>query len=114
MSLRHNLVTHHFNTIRIIPGEPRQIILKGQIMADGTHKCCGRSWINGCACPPEPEIRDFIVTGSYATWSGDIGSFRYVIPALDESEAFDKARTRLETDKRRKYMGKLDMSASPA
>lgn len=81
-------------------------------MADGTHKCCGRSWIDGCACPPEP--RDFIVTGSYATWSGDIGSFRYVVKAVDEREAFNKAEARLKTDKRRKYMGKLDMSASAA
>lgn len=23
-------------------------------MGDGTHQCCGRSWIDGCACPPEP------------------------------------------------------------
>ena len=56
--------------------------------------------------------REFIVTGSYATWSGNIGSFRYVIEALDESAAFNMAQHRLETDKRRKYMGKLDMSAS--
>lgn len=24
-------------------------------MADGTHECCSRSWIDGCACPPDPE-----------------------------------------------------------
>lgn len=24
-------------------------------MADGTHACCGQSWIDGCACPPAPE-----------------------------------------------------------
>lgn len=30
MSLRHNLVPHHFNAIRIIPGEPQQIILKNK------------------------------------------------------------------------------------
>lgn len=23
-------------------------------MADGTHNCCGQSWIDSCACPPEP------------------------------------------------------------
>lgn len=56
----------------------------------------------------------FIVTGSYATWSGNIGSFRYVVAALDEEAAFNLARHRLETDKRRNFMGKLDASAWPA
>lgn len=23
-------------------------------MTDGTHQCCGRSWIDGCACPTPP------------------------------------------------------------
>lgn len=57
-------------------------------------------------------MTEFIVTGSYATWSGNIGTFRYVVRALDESAAFDTAQYRLESDKRRKFMGKLDMSAS--
>lgn len=59
-------------------------------------------------------MREFIVTGSYATWSGNFGSFRYVITANSGDSAFMKARARLEADKRRKYMGKLDMSLSEA
>jgi hypothetical protein len=57
---------------------------------------------------------DFIVTGSYATWSGNIGNFRYVIYAPDHEGAMSRAEAKLKADKRRKYMGKLDMSASIA
>lgn len=60
------------------------------------------------------QPHEFIVTGSYATWSGNLATFRYVIEADDESDAFHKAEGRLVMDRRRKYMGKLDMSASPA
>lgn len=56
----------------------------------------------------------FIVTGSFQTQSGNIGSFRYEIDAADHGPAMDAARERLQRDKRKRYMGKLDMSCSPA
>lgn len=89
MSLRHNLVPHHLRAIRVIPGPPRQIVLKGQIM------------------------REFIVTGSYATRKGNFGRFRYRIKATDEPDAFRKAEARL-IGRRGNLAGKLDMSASLA
>lgn len=52
----------------------------------------------------------FIVTGTYQTESGNMGSFRYEIDATDHSAAMEAARARLIADKRRRYMGKLDMS----
>lgn len=57
-------------------------------------------------------MRTFIVTGSYATESGNIGHFRYELDATDEDAAFIAAANKLKNDKRRKYMGKLDMSLS--
>lgn len=55
----------------------------------------------------------FIVTGSYQTQTGNMGSFRYEIEANDYSPAMEAARARLQRDKRKRYMGKLDMSCSP-
>lgn len=49
-------------------------------------------WMDGKGKP----MRDFIVTGSYTTWSGNRGAFRYVIPANDEDDAFGKTKARAQ------------------
>lgn len=86
-------------------------------MDDPDNFCCGCGVPIGEQHTPEcDEVsnRDFIVTGSYATESGNIGCFNWTVSAPDEDAAFLVAETRLKNDKRRKYMGKLDMSLSPA
>ena len=62
----------------------------------------------------EPTVKTYIVTGSYMTMSGNFGAFRYELRAADSSTAFDLAHDRLEADKRRRYCGKLNMSACEA
>lgn len=56
----------------------------------------------------------FIVTGSFQNQSGNRGTFRYEIDAADHGAAMDAARDRLQRDKRKRYMGKLDMSCDTA
>lgn len=52
----------------------------------------------------------FVVTASYQTRAGNIGTARLEIEAGDHSEAMDKARAKIAA--RKSYSGKLDMSCS--
>lgn len=54
----------------------------------------------------------FHVSGQYQTESGNIGGFAFVVDADDFHTAMSKAEHIIKADKRRKYFGKLDMSAS--
>lgn len=54
----------------------------------------------------------FHVSGGYQTESGNIGAFAFVFDAEDFDDAMNKAERLIKADRRRKYFGKLDMSAS--
>ena len=54
----------------------------------------------------------YIITGTYATESGNVGTFRYLIEAQTFMAAIDKAKGRVKEDKRKKYAGKLSISAT--
>jgi hypothetical protein len=52
----------------------------------------------------------YIITGTYQTKAGNIGTARLILKARDHLEAMDKAGQRIAA--RKSYMGKLDMSCS--
>lgn len=58
-------------------------------------------------------MAEYIVDVNYQTDAGNFGYARYILPALDEEDAFEKAVCRVKADKRRRCLGKFEMSASP-
>lgn len=54
----------------------------------------------------------YAVTAHYATWSGDMRSCHLLIAADSHPDALDRAKRTLMADRRRKVMGKLDMTCT--
>lgn len=55
-------------------------------------------------------MHKYIVTGTYVTWTGHCATVRRIVEARDGADAIDIIWTRVKRFKR--YMGKLDLSAS--
>jgi hypothetical protein len=63
---------------------------------------------------PDPEpLRDYAVSGSYASRHGNLRSFTKIVQAADGREAFRLVQSALRCDRRRSYAGKLNMRAVP-
>lgn len=58
------------------------------------------------------ERGTYIVTGSYQTESGNMGSFNFMIEAESHTQALTIADFRIKADRRRRYSRALDMSAT--
>lgn len=59
-------------------------------------------------------METYYLSGTYATRNGYLRSFGFYVDAETDSEAMRKAADRIAKDKRRKYMGKLDIYCSKA
>lgn len=59
-----------------------------------------------------PALRWFHVSARYMTASGNFGGFHSPIQAVDEGDAMERVSSIIKADRRRRYLGKLDMSAS--
>ena len=55
---------------------------------------------------------NYFVTANYMTKSGNRGSAQFRIAATSHRDAFEKAADKIKSDKRRKYLGRLDLSIS--
>jgi hypothetical protein len=59
----------------------------------------------------DDPVREYAVTGSYATRGGTLRTFSKVVEASSAEEAFRAAQSSLRQSNRRSYAGKLNMRA---
>jgi len=63
---------------------------------------------------PKPEIKRYMVRGSYCTTSGNMRDFDFNVAADNMENASRRVERLIKGDRRRRYSGKLDMEICAA
>jgi hypothetical protein len=66
------------------------------------------------SAPPPPEIKRYMVRGSYCTTSGNMRDFDFNVAADNMENAGRRVERLIKGDRRRRYSGKLDMEVCAA